>query len=92
VAAGEDVVKILALFHNQGDPTPYLADEGKRVAELQQAGVLEQLWVRADHTGAVVFLEAADAADARRHIETFPLVQRGVATVELIELLPPPGG
>lgn len=85
-------MKVLALFHNQGDPTPYLADEGRRARELQEAGVLEQLWLRADYTGAVLFLEAADATEARGHIDTFPLVQHGVATVELIELVPPPGG
>ncbi|HYZ00671.1 MAG TPA: muconolactone Delta-isomerase family protein [Candidatus Binatia bacterium] len=85
-------MKVLALFHNQADPTPYLADEGKRVRELQDAGVLEQLWLRADHSGAVVLLEAADAADARRHLATLPLVQNGIATVDVIELLLPPSG
>lgn len=85
-------MKLLALFHNQGDPTPYLADEGKRVAELREAGVLEQLWLRADRTGAVLMLEAADAADAHRHLATLPLVQHGISTVEVIELLPPPAG
>lgn len=83
---------MLALFHNQRDPTPYLADEGRRVAELRDAGVLEQLWLRADRTGAVVLLEAADAGDARRHLATLPLVEHGISTVEVIELLPPPGG
>ena len=85
-------MKVLALFHNQGDPTPHLADERERVAELRDAGVLEQLWLRADRTGAVLLLEAADAADARRHLATLPLVERGISTVEVIELLPPPPG
>jgi muconolactone delta-isomerase len=85
-------MKVLALFHNQQDPTPYLADERKRVRELQEEGVLEQLWLRADHTGAVLLLEAADAADAHRHLATFPLVEHGVATVEVIELLLPSPG
>lgn len=45
--------------------------------------------LEADYTGAVLFLEAADATEARGHIDTFPLVQHGVAAIELIELVPP---
>jgi hypothetical protein len=36
----------LAVSRNIGDPTPYLAAENARVAELQQAGQVRQLLLR----------------------------------------------
>jgi muconolactone delta-isomerase len=81
-------VKILAIFHDQADPAAWVAAERQRVAELREAGVVEQLWPRADRTGAVLLLEAENADDARRHLATLPLVEHGIAWVDVIELLP----
>jgi hypothetical protein len=85
-------MKVLAISQNRSDPTPYLGAEGPRVAELRQAGVLEQFWLKADRTGAVLLLEVADADDARRQLATLPLVENGITSFEVTELLPPPGG
>jgi hypothetical protein len=35
-------MKVLAVSSNTGDPTPYIPDEMRRIAELEAAGVIEQ--------------------------------------------------
>lgn len=80
-------VNILVNAHNQADPTPYLDDELRRIKELEGAGILQKLWLKADQSGAVLVLEAEDAEDARRQLATLPLVEHGIATFELTELV-----
>jgi muconolactone delta-isomerase len=81
-------MKILAVFHNHADPTPHVADETRRVADLRETGVIEQIWLKADRSGAVLVVEADDADDARRQLSTLPLVERGISTIEVTELVP----
>lgn len=38
----------LAESHNTGDSTPYLQAEGERISELQQAGIVETVLLKAD--------------------------------------------
>jgi hypothetical protein len=81
-------MKILAISKNTGDPTPHIPDEMRRVGELQEAGVIEQLYLKADRSGAVMLLEAQTTGDAQRQLATLPLVDRGVTSFELTELVP----
>ena len=67
----------LAESHNAGDSTPYLQAEGARMRELQQAGVVETVFLKADRFGAIVLLRAADAAAARDALGSLPLVANG---------------
>lgn len=76
----------LAISHNTGDPTPYLEAEGARVAELQKAGLLEQLLLKADRSGVVLLLRAADLVTARDAVDSLPLAANGIANFELIEV------
>jgi len=39
---------VLAVSHNTGDPTAYLQAEARRMAELQQAGLVELMLLKAD--------------------------------------------
>ena len=64
----------LAVSQNVGDPTPYLAAEDARMQELQQTGVVEQMLLKADWSGAVLLLRAADQAAAREAVGSLPLV------------------
>lgn len=82
-------MKVLAISTNTGDPTPHLGDEARRVAELKDAGVIEELYLKADRTGAVLLLEAESGDEAERHLATLPLVQRGVTSFAVTELLTP---
>jgi hypothetical protein len=84
-------MKVLAVSSNTGDPTPHISDEMRRIAELQAAGVieqLEQLYLKADRSGAVIVLETESGEEAERQLATLPLVQRGVTSFEVTELVP----
>jgi len=89
-------MRILALEHDapglsDADFQPHLRAEAGRVWELQQAGVLRELYFRQDEDAAVLVLECADADEARRVLETLPLVRAGLITFEIIPLRPYPG-
>ena len=58
----------LAVSQNAGDPSPYLAAENARMQELQRTGVVEQMLLKADWSGAVLLLRAADHAAAREAV------------------------
>jgi muconolactone delta-isomerase len=81
-------MKVLAVSNNTGDPTAYIPDEMRRIGELQASGVIEQLFLKADHSGAVIILEAESADEAERQLSTLPLVERGLTSFEVIELVP----
>ena len=65
--------------------------EAARLWELVQAGVVRETYFRSDRHVAVLILEAADLDEARRHLETLPLVRDRLITFELIGLRPYPG-
>jgi len=79
----------LAESHNTGDSTPYRQAEGARMRELQQAGIVETVLLRADRSGAVILLRAADAAAARDALSSLPLVVNRITSFgEFIEVIP----
>ncbi len=89
-------MKLLALEREIADATeaqfqPHLRAEAARVWELYQAGVLREVYFRADRPAAVLVLECADAAEARRALASLPLVAAGLIEFELIPLRPYPG-
>jgi hypothetical protein len=81
-------MKVLAISSNAGDPTPHLPDGMRRLAELHAVGVIEQLCLKADRSGAVIMLETESAEEAERQLATLPLVQRGVTSFDVTELVP----
>jgi hypothetical protein len=81
----------LAVSQNVGDPTPYLAAENARMQELRHTGVVEQMLLKADWSGAVLLLRAADHAAARDAVDSLPLVTGGITRFELTEVISPPG-
>ena len=70
---------------------PHLKAEAAKVWELYQAGVIRELYFRADRTAAILVLECADAAEANRVLGTLPLVEEGLIVFEIIPLRPYPG-
>jgi muconolactone delta-isomerase len=89
-------VKILALEKEvPGTPAaaflPHLQPEAVRVWELQQAGVLREIYFRADRSDAVLILECADVAEAQRVLATLPLVREKLIAFDVIPLKPYPG-
>ncbi len=69
--------------------TPDLLEaEAMRVWQLQQAGVLRELYFRTDRRDAVLMVETADVEEAREALATLPLVEAGLIDFELIPLRP----
>lgn len=79
-------MKFLAVSQNTGDPTPWLTAEAERMADLVARGVVEHLYLKADHSGAVLIVSASDAAQAERELATLPLVDGGLTSFTLTAL------
>jgi hypothetical protein len=80
---------VLAVSHNTGDPTAHLQAEAGRMAELQQAGLVELMLLKADWSGVVLLLRASDLAVAREAVDSLPLVTNGITSFELTEVITP---
>jgi hypothetical protein len=70
---------------------PLLQAEARRVWELQQAGLLREIYFRQEKTEAVLILECVDAAEAREILNSLPLVREKLIDFEIIPLVPYPG-
>jgi hypothetical protein len=57
------------------------------MAELQQAGLVELMLLKADWSGAVLLLRTADLAAAREAVGSLPLVTNGITSFELTEVI-----
>jgi muconolactone delta-isomerase len=68
-----------------------LQAESRRAWELYQAGVIRELYFRADRHAAVLVLECATTQEAQAVLATLPLVAAGLITFEVIPLAPYPG-
>ncbi len=89
-------MKILAIEHELPGAEPaafrkYGRAEASRAWDLQQQGLLRELYFRADREEAVLVLECADVQAARATLSTLPLVEHGLIEFELIPLRAYPG-
>jgi hypothetical protein len=89
-------MKIIAIAEDtpgaeNNDFAPHLDAEARRVWELQQEGVIREIYFRADRPDAVIVLECADLDAARAALDTLPLVREGLIALSLIPLRPYPG-
>jgi muconolactone delta-isomerase len=73
--------------------TPELMSrETARVRELYAAGLLRQIWRRADMAGATILWEAASLDEARAALNSLPINQAGLLEIVLlVPLAPYPG-
>ncbi len=86
-------MKILALEQETSDLppgafAPHLEAEAEQAWELYRRGVIRELHFHRDRHTAVLVLECADTDEARRHLDTLPLVRHGLITFELLPLTP----
>lgn len=79
-------MKYLVDSTNTKDVSPYVAEEIRRVSELQAAGILTNIWMKSDQSGAVLVLECADRDEATSILNTFPIVINDAATLVVTEL------
>jgi len=89
-------MKILAIEHEFPGATvekfqEYARLEAARAWELQQQGLIRELYFRADRSEAVLVLECDDLESARTVLASLPLVKQGLIDFELIPLVAYPG-
>jgi len=89
-------MKILALEYELSDVTveqfqQYANDEARKVWELQQVGIVREIYFRADRNDAVLVLECASVTEAQDALSALPFVQNKLITCELIPLKAYPG-
>jgi extradiol dioxygenase family protein len=83
----EDAMKVLVIGHLTGkDIQPHLQAEGRRIAELRGEGLVQDLFLKADHTGPVLLLNDTNAHDARVRLASLPFVEHDLVTFDYIEL------
>jgi muconolactone delta-isomerase len=68
-----------------------LAAEARRVWELQQAGIVREIYMRVDKPAAVLMLECADVDEAGRALASLPLVEAGLIGFDVLPLRAYPG-
>lgn len=61
-------------------------DEAASVWDLQKRGIVRDIWFTTADRRAVVMLECLNAAEARQHLDTLPLVRYGQIDFTLHEL------
>jgi muconolactone delta-isomerase len=86
-------MKILALEKELPNATaealqPHLKAEALRVWELQQSGLLREIYFNSSQHTAVLVLECPSVEEARQLLSTLPLVAAGVIEFEIIPLAP----
>ena len=90
-------MKILAIEHDSPGvrddqfTEALLQAEARRAWELHQAGLLRELYFRADRDEAVLVLECANGVEALEVVNTLPLVREKLIEFELIPLTAYPG-
>ena len=93
---GEEPLKILAIEQEvpgarAADFTPLLEAEATRAWELYQAGIIRELYFRADRSEAILVLECGDVTEASQVLQTLPLVAAGLIRFDVIPLKAYPG-
>ena len=89
-------MKILAIEHEipgaeAEEFQRYAIEEARQAWELHQAGLIRELYFRADRNEAVLVLECASIEEAERTLHELPFVRQGLITFELIPLKAYPG-
>jgi muconolactone delta-isomerase len=67
-------------------PPDLYRQEAAVVWALQKQGIIRDIWFTTQGRNAVVMLECPDAAGARRHLATLPLVRAGMIDFTVHEL------
>ena len=65
--------------------------EARKAWELHQAGIIRELYFRADRNEAVLVLECASSEEAQGILAELPFVREGLIAFELIPLKAYPG-
>jgi muconolactone delta-isomerase len=86
-------MKILAIEKEIAGATPeqfrpLLKAEAQRVWQLQQSGMIREIWFTVQGHNAVITLECANADEAAQALQSLPLVQANLITFDILPLQP----
>ena len=89
-------MKIIALERELPGASPesfqaYAREEARTAWELHQAGLIRELYFRADQSTAVLVLECVSIDEAGKILAGLPLVRAGLIAFDLIPLKAYPG-
>jgi hypothetical protein len=89
-------MKIIALERELAGATSeayqrFAPEEARKAWDLHQAGLIRELYFRADESYAVLVLECESTEDAARILAELPFVREGLISFELIPLRAYPG-
>lgn len=81
-------MKVVAIAHRAESRkpeefTPHLAAESNHALRLFAEEKIREIYSRADGKGAVLVLEAADEAEAKRILDGFPLAKLGMIRFDI---------
>ncbi len=68
-----------------------LLNEAHAVWQLQQRGVIREIYFHKDRAQAILVLECADLDEAHAELDSLPLVKSNYTAFELLPLIPYPG-
>jgi muconolactone delta-isomerase len=74
-----------------GQFKPFLKAEAAKVWELYQSGVIREMYFDNEKHSAVLMLECSDAGEAKKVLQTLPLMKEGLIDFDVIPLAPYPG-
>jgi hypothetical protein len=80
-------MKYLVISTNKKDVSTFVPDEVKRVNELRAAGIITNVWLNSDFSGAILVLEGADKGEVTAALDSLPIVINGAATYMLTEII-----
>jgi hypothetical protein len=89
-------MKILAIEKDAEGVTdedfqPHMKAEAMRAWELYQSGVFREMYFTRDDPIAIIMLECVSVEEAKKALDTLPLVKAGLISFELMPLVPYPG-
>jgi len=64
-----------------------LKQEAKVLWDLQKNGIIRNIWFTKNSREAILILEAEDSKRAKNIIDTLPLVNKGLITYDVVELV-----
>lgn len=86
-------MKILAIERENPDARPndfqhHLKDEASHLWDLYQKSIVREAYFHAEQHTAVLVLECKSVDEARRILDTLPLVQASLIDFDLLPLVP----
>ena len=84
-------MKIVIVATRTGDPdaiAPFLAEEAKKALKLVASDFIREIYSRQDGQGAILVVEASGEEEARERLQSLPLVQNGLLSIDLYPVAP----